>query len=191
MTLRRLHRFTAIALCLFLALHLANHLAGLAGQEAHREVQMFLRQIYRNPVIEALLLTLLALQVGFGLALARQRRRISLQSLAGLYLAGFIVIHLTAVLSARWQGVETDLAFAAAGMHAPQPWPVVFALYYGMAVTALGLHLSAALARRRPALARILAAFGMAIAAVIVLILAGWPNPLTIPPELIAQFPGS
>jgi succinate dehydrogenase/fumarate reductase cytochrome b subunit len=188
-TTRRLHRLNALVLGVFLALHLSNHLAGLAGQESHQTVQETFRLIYRNPVVESLLIAFLAAQIGLGLALAWGRKRLTLQSVAGLYLAFFLSIHLGAVFAARWQGIPTDLAFAAAGMHAPLPWPVIFALYYGLAIIALGVHLSAALARRRPYAAKIVMAGGIVIAGLIVSLLAGWITPLTIPAALIEQFP--
>jgi succinate dehydrogenase/fumarate reductase cytochrome b subunit len=189
MTLRRLHRGLAILLGLFLLLHLGNHLAGLFGQEVHLSVQKALRTVYRAPVIEALLLAAVAVQLGLGLMLLARRRRLTLQTVSGAYLALFMVIHVGVVLGSRWQGVETDLAFAAAGLHAPAPWPAVFALYYGLAVAAVFAHLSVPLSRRSPALGRATLAFGTGMALALVALLAGLVTPLTIPPHLIAAFP--
>lgn len=189
MTLRRLHRELAVGLGLFLVLHLGNHLAGLFGQEVHRSLQTALRTIYRAPVVEALLLAAVAVQVGLGLALLYRRQRLTLQTVSGAYLALFLAIHVGVVLWSRWQGVETDLAFAAAGLHAPAPWPAVFAVYYGLAVAAVFAHLSVPLSRRAPALGRATLCLGVALALVLVALLAGLVTPLTIPPQLIAAFP--
>jgi hypothetical protein len=189
MTARGLHRGLALGLGLFLALHLANHLAGLAGQDAHGQVQDALRQVYRARPVEALLLAVLLLQAGLGLWLLSRRRRWGVQTVSGAYLALFLTIHLGAVMVARWQGIETDLAFAAAGLHAPAPWPVVFAPYYGLAVLALFLHLSVPLGRRHPALGGTVAGVGAAVALLLVALLAGLVTPLTIPPDLVAAFP--
>jgi uncharacterized membrane protein YkvI len=189
MTLRRLHRSLAVLLGLFLVLHLGNHLAGLWGQEVHGALQAVLRRVYQHPLLEPLLLATVCFQIGLGLALLARRRRLTLQTLSGGYIALFLVIHVGVVLSARWQGTETDLAFAAAGLHAHQPWPVVFAVYYGLAVLAVFAHLSVPLSRRAPWLGRGTLATGAALALALVMLLAGLVTPLTIPPDLIAAFP--
>ena len=189
MRLRRLHRGLAVLLGAFLVLHLGNHLAGLWGQAAHGAVQDALRVVYRNPVVEPLLLAAVCFQIGAGLLLLSRRPRLTRQSLSGAYLALFLVIHLGAVLAARWQGTETDLAFAAAGLHAPLPWPLVFAAYYGLAVMAVFAHLSVPLSRHAPTLGRAVLVAGGAVALALVALLAGLVTPLTIPPALVAAFP--
>ncbi|WP_374427300.1 hypothetical protein [Tabrizicola sp.] len=187
--MRRVHRALAVGLGLFLALHLGNHLAGLAGQETHGAAQEILRLVYRHPLVEPILLAAVAVQAALGIALLARRPRLTLQTVSGGYLALFLAIHLAAVLSARLQGTETDLAFAAAGLHAPAPWPAVFAAYYGLAVLAVFAHLSVPLSRRKPALGRAVLAAGAMVAAALVSLLAGLVVPLAIPPALIAAFP--
>ena len=187
--MRRAHRALAIVLSLFLTLHLGNHLAGLAGQETHRAVQEALRLVYRHPLVEPLLLAALAAQVTLGVLMAARRRRWTLQTVSGGYLALFLMIHLGAVLSARVQGIDTDLAFAAAGLHAPAPWPAIFAAYYGLAVFAVFAHLSVPLSRRHAVAGRATLVLGAGLSLVLVALLAGLFRPLTIPAELIATFP--
>lgn len=187
--MRQLHRALAVLLGLFLALHLGNHLAGLAGQDSHRAVQKTLRLLYRHPLVEPLLLAAVAAQVALGIALISRRPRLTLQTASGGYLALFLAIHLGAVLMARLQGTETDLAFAAAGLHAPAPWPLVFSAYYGLAVLAVFAHLSVPMSRRSPGLGRAALASGTALALTLVALLAGLITPLTIPPALVAAFP--
>ena len=190
MMVRRLHRGLAVVLGLFLVLHLGNHLAGLFGQDTHGAAQEALRLIYRNPLVEPLLLVAVATQAGLGLSLMVRRRRVTLQTLSGGYLALFLLIHVGAVLTARWQGTYTVLAFAAAGLHAHAPWPQVFALYYGLAVFAVFAHLSVPFGRRAGLLAaRLFQALGAAVALALVLLLAGRVTPLIIPQELIDAFP--
>jgi succinate dehydrogenase/fumarate reductase cytochrome b subunit len=189
MTLRRLHRGLAVALGLFIALHLFNHLAGLAGQDAHRRVQEALRPVYRNGLVEPLLLLAMTLQAGVGLRLLTARHRLTLQTASGGYLALFLLIHVGAVMTARWQGIDTDLAFAAAGLHAHTPWPLVFALYYGLAVTAVFAHLSVPIARRQPTAARFVLGSGVVVVLALVLLLSGRIYPLDIPARLISAFP--
>lgn len=190
MMVRRLHHTFALIIAAFLVLHLANQVAGLFGQDMHRAVQEILRPLYRNGLIEPLLLTLLVVQIGLGLAMARRRRRITLQIAAGLYLAVFVLVHVGAVLTARWMDIDTDLAFAAAGLHAGQPWPLLFGAYYGLGVISIFIHLSALLRRRagREASAAAII-FGTTLAVALVMLLAGWVTPLSIPEPLITAFP--
>lgn len=119
--MRRAHRALAVLLALFLALHLGNHLAGLGGQAVHGAVQASLRTIYRHSLVEPLLLAAVGAQLALGIGLVLRRMRWTLQTISGGYLALFLLIHLAAILGARWQGTETDLAFAAAGLHARPP----------------------------------------------------------------------
>lgn len=78
LALRPVHRASAIALAWFLAAHLLGHLAGLAGAAAHQSVLQALRLIYRQPLVEGVLLGCLLFQMGSGLTLlwrGRGRRR--------------------------------------------------------------------------------------------------------------------
>jgi hypothetical protein len=188
-TLRGVHRGLAAALGLFLVLHLGNHLAGLWGQDAHRAVQEALRTVYRHPVVEPLLLAAIAAQGLVGLSLVARRGQVTVQTASGLYLAAFLAVHLGAVLTARWHGTDTDLAFAAAGLHAGQPWPLVFGLYYGLAVLAVFAHVSVPLSRRNPTAGRVALTLGGGVSLVLVALLAGLVTALSIPPALVAAFP--
>ena len=69
MMLRKLHRLSALFIAAFACLHLANHLAGLRGVEAHIEFMRSARLVYRQPIVEFLLLLAIALQICSGLAL--------------------------------------------------------------------------------------------------------------------------
>jgi len=190
--LRRFHLASAGLLGVFVLLHLGNHVAGLAGQELHRTVQAWLRLLYQG-WMEPILLLSCAAQLTTGLRLAWTRRRAKgralLQPLSGLYLALFLSIHVFAVLAARADGIETDLAFAAAGMYAGRWW-LIFVPYYGLAVLALGLHVSVPLSRRQPRAARMLVLGSVVLAVMLVIMLAGVIMPLTIPSELIEAFIG-
>lgn len=190
--LRKLHRLSALILGAFLVLHLGNHLAGLAGQDMHAKVQALLRPLYQARA-EPLLLLACLVQAATGLRLAWAKRRLRparLQALTGAYLAMFLGIHVTAVLAARASGVDTTLAFAAAGFHAPGAWWLFFLPYYGLALMALPLHLSVPLARKSRPAARLLIAAGIAVTAAILALLAGWITPVAIPPALLAPFLG-
>jgi hypothetical protein len=68
-TLRTYHLVSAIVLGLFVALHLANHIVGLTGQGQHVAFMHSVRPLYRNPVVEPLLLALFAAQIVTGVTL--------------------------------------------------------------------------------------------------------------------------
>ncbi|AVR94692.1 hypothetical protein [Pseudoduganella armeniaca] len=150
-TRRTLHRLSGSLLALFVSMHLIQHLAVLAGASAHLALAETLRVLYRWPPVEGLLLACVLVQLGTGLPLAWAARAPGqrLARLSGLYLLLFLGIHTSAVLVGRRAGIDTNIYFAAAGMHA---WPsaVFFYPYYLLAVVAVGVHLGSALARRLP-----------------------------------------
>lgn len=144
--LKRLHSLNALALCLFIGLHMANHLALVGGFAAHDTVLAVLRPLYRNAVVEPVLIALFAAQIALGLALAWRRGRPRMrwawaQVASGLILALFLIQHIPATLLAR-PATDTDARFAAAVV---RDWPgaAYFIPYYGVAVTALATHLAA------------------------------------------------
>src|SRR4029077_10263601 len=107
-------------LLIFLIGHLVNHLFGLWSPAMHGRVMHTLETIYRASVVEpALVLCTLSL-IGTGMALAWRYTAIQgdsfrrAQTLAGVYLAAFILSHMTAVfVYARWLlHIPTDWAFA-------------------------------------------------------------------------------
>jgi succinate dehydrogenase hydrophobic anchor subunit len=149
-TARQAHRRAAAVLGMFVVAHLAHHLSGaLGGPGVHAAVQGALRVVWRHPVVEPVLLGLLAAQVALGLVLARRRHWRGAQALSGLVLAGFLPVHLGAILMARAAGVDTDLGFAAAGVQ-DWPWALFFVPYYGLAVWAVVAHGAGGLARVWP-----------------------------------------
>ena len=195
--LRTLHRASAMALALFLVVHVLGHLAGLAGAAAHQAVLEALRSVYRQPAVEGLLLAGVLFQAGSGLTLLWRGWRLRrgavawAQAVSGAYLSLFLLIHVAAVLAARQQGVDTNLQFAAAGMHTP-PWQWFFGPYYFLAVLALCTHVGCALywnlppRQRAPVLAAALGV-GVVLVATLVVMLAGGFQGLDI---LLATGPG-
>ena len=195
--MRRLHLLSAVILAAFIAMHLVNHVAGFWGQESHRAVQQLLRNFYHHPVFEPALLAFVALQATTGLRMALPRLRYILrrpnwqraQIAAGLYLAFFLAIHIGAVLTARLQGVETDLAFAATAFQAGGLWPWLFTPYYGLAVLSVATHLAAPIAAKHHTSASLLVGAGFALSIALLLLLFGKITPISIPPAQIAAFP--
>jgi succinate dehydrogenase/fumarate reductase cytochrome b subunit len=203
MTLRTLHAFSALLITAFAALHLSNHLMGLTGAEAHIAFMQAVRKVYRQPVVETLLLLAVAFQIGSGLTLVargwKHRRGWVpwLQAGSGAYLALFLLNHAGAVLGGRTLlGLDTNFHFAAAGFHAP-PFQWFFAPYYFLGVLALFTHLgcalywllqSAATLRVRQAVLVLAMGTGLVVAFTLVLMLAGVLYPVQIPQEYLDTF---
>lgn len=199
MTATSLHRGLSLLLVLFVPLHLVGHLAGLGGQAAFDRVQALLRPLYRNPVVEPVLIAALLAQAGLGLWLLAQRGRrgwrpglMRWQSLSGLVVAVFVIQHIPAMLAARYlAGLDTTYWWPAS-VASSLPFAVYFWPYYLVGVVGfclhLGIGLSLALRRRgRVQAARRAVAAGAVIGVVLGLaILAGISgllHPAPLPPE--------
>ena len=122
--LHTLHRSSAVIIALFALFHIANHAAAVAGVEAHIQLMDNLRQVYRLPLVEALLIGCVLFQVCSGLYFVIRRfgERHDffdrLQAISGCYLAFFLLVHVSAVLFGRaLLGLDTNFYYAAAGMH--------------------------------------------------------------------------
>ena len=198
--IRKLHRLNALLLATFLLLHITNHLVLLWGADRHIAVMAALRHIYRNPMAEWLLLLSIIVQLFTGVTQfivgwkARRGTIAWLQAISGGYLALFLLNHVGAVMYARSIGVDTNIYFAAAGIHvAPYAW--FFVPYYGLAVTALFTHVGCALywantgrGNDKAALrsVQISIPLGISIGVTLVLAMAGWLVPITIPDSYLA-----
>lgn len=169
---RSLHLASGALIGTFLLLHIGNHLAMFADQGAHIALMEALRPIYRNPVVETLLMLALAFQIGSGLTMIwrshaeRHGWLAWLQAGSGLVLVLFILNHVAAVWAGRlMMGLDTNYHFAAAGFHAGLAW--FFVPYYFMGVAALFIHGGCALAwrLRSKAVPLIVMALGIVLAA--------------------------
>lgn len=204
MTLRALHRMSAILLVAFACLHIANHLAAvLGGVSSHIAFMDAVRPLYRHRAVEAVLLACAGFQVGSGLWFVvrgwkkRQGLLPWLQALSGAYIAFFLVVHVSAVLFGRLAlGLDTNFYYAAAGFHVP-PNQYFFAPYYFFGVFALFTHLGCAAYWRlqsKPHAARrvavVLLAAGGVVSLCIVLALAGVLRPVDIPAKYKATYLG-
>ena len=197
--IRFLHRLSACVVVIFIVAHLANHLIGLGGEQAHRDTLLALRSIYRNPVVEPILLACFVWQglSGFYLVVAGWSARRGLiawaQAASGFTLATFVVIHVSAVFAGRASGLDTDLRFAAAGFQV-SGWPFFFAPYYFLAVSAVFIHLGAAgywllgAGRQGTCTFWFTGLLGLTVALLIVLMLAGRFYPMVIEAPYIMPF---
>ena len=117
---RVVHGLTAALLVLYVLFHLANHLFGLAGPEAHAAVMKIGRTVYRSRVGEPVLVTAMLFQIGTGLFLAwrwsaaAQPFHRTFQIASGVYLSLFILGHMNSVFiyARRFLGIPTDWNFA-------------------------------------------------------------------------------
>ncbi len=117
---RIVHGITATVLSLYVAFHLANHLFGLIGPDAHAAVMKIGRVVYRSGVGEPLLVTAMLFQVGTGLFLAwrwsaaPQGLHRTFQVGSGVYLSLYILGHMNSVFiyARSLLGIPTDWNFA-------------------------------------------------------------------------------
>jgi hypothetical protein len=150
--LRAIHGIVSLVLLLvFLGPHMFNHLAGWWGIEAHRAIMRTLRVMYRQGLLEPLIITAFFFQILSGLVLLRRSSAATgdalgaLQTASGIYLAVFIAAHINSVFTlARYFGSETDYAWAVgapAGLLADR-WSIRLLPHYALAVFFLIAHLA-------------------------------------------------
>ncbi|MBO4220842.1 hypothetical protein [Bradyrhizobium neotropicale] len=117
---RIVHGMTAAVLFLYVAFHLANHLFGLIGPDAHAAVMKVGRVVYRSDMGEPLLVAAMLFQIGTGLFLAwrwsaapRDFYR-TFQVGSGAYLSLYILGHMNSVFiyARSFLGIPTDWNFA-------------------------------------------------------------------------------
>ena len=149
MQIRKIHYYSGLTLTIFIGLHLFNHFMSLFGLEYHLEIMYWLRLIYRNFMVESILLTAVFVQIVSGIKLFFSSRKSAknfykkMQIWTGFYLAFFLLIHVGAVLSGRYiLGLDTNFYFGAAGLNT-FPLNLFFMPYYGLAIFSFFGHVSA------------------------------------------------
>jgi hypothetical protein len=119
--LRVAHGVSALALVMiFLALHIANHLMFPAGERTYEAVMKMLRHLYRNDILQPLLVVLFVFQVGTGLffvwrlTAAPSDRFRTFQIASGVYLAFYVLGHMDSVFifARTYLGIDTGWGFA-------------------------------------------------------------------------------
>ncbi len=202
MKLRSLHRASAIFIAAFACLHIGNHLAALAGIPLHIAFMAVARKLYRQPVVETLLLLCVSSQIASGLWFVTQgwKQRKGgvawLQAISGALLALFLLVHVGAVLYGRAVlNLDTNFYFAAAGFFVP-PNQFFFGPYYFVGVVAFFTHLGCAVywhfqtssPRTRVLAIALPMLVGVVVALLIVLSLAGKLQPVEVPAEYKATY---
>ncbi len=137
-TMRNIHKINAFVLTLFLVVHLATHLAGIFGIAAYDSVQATFRIVYRQPVIEVVLLASITLQLLVGARLlitSLRRKRPSgfwhwTQIISGGVFFVFMTQHLVSLGVARlYFDLDTTFYWPASVMSGP-PFIYYFIPYY-------------------------------------------------------------
>jgi hypothetical protein len=117
---RVVHGLTAAIVSLYVLFHIANHLFGLVGEDAHAAVMKIGRVVYRSGLGEPLLVAAVLFQIGTGLYLAwrwsaaPQGFHRTYQVASGAYLSLFMLGHMNSVFiyARRFLGIPTDWNFA-------------------------------------------------------------------------------
>ena len=119
--LRIAHGVSALALVMiFLALHIANHLTFPAGERTYDAVMKAFRHVYRNDILQPLVVALFLFQVGTGLffvwrlTAAPSDRFRTFQIASGVYLAFYVLGHMDSVFifAREYLGIDTGWGFA-------------------------------------------------------------------------------
>src|SRR5439155_4008554 len=109
------HGISAIAiLLLFIGPHIVNHVTGFWNGPIHIAVMNAVRRVYRDDIVQPLLLALIGFQILSGIALVRRRMRMpsdflgTVQTMSGVYVGVYFLAHMTAVFAARDAGTDTN-----------------------------------------------------------------------------------
>ncbi len=148
MRIKTLHYISGLIISLFVGLHLFNHFCSIFGAVKHIEIMNSLRLIYRNIVIETVLLGAVGVQILSGFSLFKKSRQMAVSTFeklhiwSGLYMAIFFVIHISAVVGSRlFLNLDTNFYFGVAGLNS-FPTNLFFIPYYGLAVFSFFTHIA-------------------------------------------------
>lgn len=149
MKTRKIHYLSGLTLTLFIGVHLINHFISILGPETHIEWMTALRKVYRNPWVEIVLLLAVFTQIVSGIKLYFSKRKIAnvffikLQIWTGLYLAFFLLMHVSAVMVGRYAlALDTNFYFGVAGLNT-LPFNLFFVPYYALAIISFFGHVAA------------------------------------------------
>jgi hypothetical protein len=141
------HGVSAALITCFAAAHLANHFGGLWGGERHMAIMHMLRPLYRNPIIESVLLGCILFQLLSGLRLLQRKLPQVVQWIdvlqvgSAIYLVLFFLSHLSAVLRARYlRHIDTNWTWLTSDGLLTDPWSARLVPYYFLAVIVLAVH---------------------------------------------------
>lgn len=143
------HFISGIILATFVLLHLYNHSLSMFGVDQHLAFMTDARKIYRNQVVELILMCAISFQLLSGIYLFVRKRKSThpvfdrLQIYSGLYLAIFFLVHLSAVWVGRlYLKLDTNYYFGVAGL-THFPFNLFFIPYYALAILSFFTHIAA------------------------------------------------
>jgi hypothetical protein len=109
------HGISALAiLLLFVGPHVGNHLAGIWSGSVHIAIMNVARHVYRDDIVQPVLLTLIGFQILSGTTLVARRMRLpsdifgTVQTMCGVYIGVYFLAHMTAVFAARYGEIDTN-----------------------------------------------------------------------------------
>ena len=146
--MKLIHYYTGLTLAVFIGFHLLNHLLILHSEALHIKFMKSARKIYRNRIVESLLLLAVLVQVISGITLVILKwNKVEnyfdrIQITSGLYLSFFLLNHLLAVLRGRYKlKMDTNLYYGAGVMNM---WPqkLFFIPYYSFAILFFFFHVA-------------------------------------------------
>ncbi|MEO9970099.1 MAG: hypothetical protein ABJG15_09810 [Hyphomonadaceae bacterium] len=146
------HRLIALGLVTFLITHLSIHLTAIAGPETHIALLTRFQIVYRNWLVEPLLIIAILVQIFIGGKLIWRRWKQPnkgfwgwTQILSGGYIAIFLIMHSSAALTTRYiVGLDTNFYWAASTLNI-DPLQFFFAPYYFFGIVSIFAHLGAAM----------------------------------------------
>src|SRR3984957_2577293 len=101
-------------LLLFIGPHVMNHAAGFWNGPAHIAIMNVVRRVYRDDIVQPVLLGLIGFQILSGAALVRRRMRMpsdflgTVQTMSAVFVGVYLLAHMTAVFATRHAGTETN-----------------------------------------------------------------------------------
>lgn len=148
MKIKKIHYISGLTITIFIGLHLFNHFCSIFGSEKHIEMMNSLRLFYCNTFVETILLFVVTVQVISGLNLFKTYRKTAasyfekIHVWSGLYLAIFLIIHLSAIFAGRFLlQLNTNFYFGVAGLNS-FPFNLFFIPYYGLAIISFFAHIA-------------------------------------------------
>jgi hypothetical protein len=101
-------------LLLFIGPHIVNHAAGFWNGPVHIAIMNVVRRVYRDDIVQPVLLALIGFQILSGAALVRRRMRMpsdflgTVQTMSAVFVGVYFLAHMTAVFAARHAGTDTN-----------------------------------------------------------------------------------
>jgi hypothetical protein len=109
------HGVSACAiLLLFIGPHIVNHTAGFWNGAVHIALMNVARLVYRNDIVQPILLALIGFQILSGTALVRWRMRMpgdfpgTAQTMSAVFVGAYFLAHMIAVFATRHAGTDTN-----------------------------------------------------------------------------------